>query len=46
LNREALALYRPALECQLQGVLDNPLVGGGLPMHNDWLTDLQQFSGK
>jgi len=38
LNREALALYRPALECQLR-VLDNPLVGVA-PMHNDWLTDL------
>jgi len=36
LNR-ALALYRPALECQLQGVLDNPL--GGWPADAQRLAD-------
>ena len=39
LNREALALYRPALECQLQGVLDNPLVGG-------WPADAQRLADR
>jgi len=37
LNREALALYRPALECQR--VLDNPLVGG-------WPADAQRLADR
>jgi hypothetical protein len=39
LSIEAMALYRPAIESQLQAVLDNPVAGG-------WSADAQRLTNR
>ena len=39
LSIEAIALYRPAIESQLQAVLDNPVAGG-------WPADAQRLTNR